>query len=68
MLETPILAFILAYFTRYYDADIENLVGYNYMENENVPVFIFISIVVALFIGMTVSAEEIIRDQKIYLR
>ena len=68
LLETPILAFILAYFTRFYDADIENLMGYNYMENENIPVFIFISIVVALFIGMTVSAEEIIRDQKIRKR
>ncbi len=68
LLETPLLAFILGYFTRFYDADIENITGYSYMENGNIPVFIFISIVVALFIGMTVSAEEIYRDQKIRKR
>ncbi len=68
LLETPVLAFILAYFTRYYDADVNNALGYTFMENENIPVYIFISVVVALFIGMTVSAEEIYRDQKIRKR
>ena len=37
-------------------------------ENENIPAYMFMSVVVALFIGLTVSAEEIIRDKKIRKR
>src|SRR5690606_23169385 len=37
-------------------------------ENENVPAYMFMSVIVALFIGLTVSAEEIIRDRKIRKR
>ncbi len=68
LIETPLLGFILSFFIRYYDSDIENQVGYSFMDNESIPVYLFISVVVALFIGMTVSAEEIIRDQKIRKR
>ncbi len=68
LLETPLLAFILAYFTRYYDSDVKNIIGYNYLENDNIPVYLFMAVVVALFVGMTVSAEEIIRDQKLRKR
>ena len=68
LLEAPILGFILAFFIKFYDTDIKNEIGYIYQENENMPVYMFMSVVVALFIGMTVSAEEIIRDQKIRKR
>ncbi len=68
LLETPILAFILAFFIRFYDTDVDNQMGYTFMDNENIPVYLFMSVVVSLFIGMTVSAEEIIRDQKIRKR
>lgn len=68
LIETPLLAFILAFFTRYYDSDVNNKLGYAYIGNENIPVYLFMAVVVALFIGMTVSAEEIIRDQKIRKR
>ncbi len=37
-------------------------------ENENLIAYIFMAVVIALFIGLTVSAEEIIRDQKIRKR
>ncbi len=67
-LEAPILAFILAYLVRYYNSDVNNEIGYIFRENENVPAYIFMSVIVALFIGLTVSAEEIIRDQKIRKR
>src|SRR5690606_2045910 len=33
-----------------------------------IPQFLFISVIVALFIGLTVAAEEIIKDQKILKR
>lgn len=67
-LEAPILAVILAYFTRYYTTDVSNMLGYTYYGNDNIPAFIFISVVVSLFLGLTVSAEEIIKDQKIRKR
>ena len=68
LLETPVLAFILSYITRYYNIDPSNETGYNLMENNNLPVYIFMSVIVALFIGLTVSAQEIIKDRMILKR
>ena len=68
LLEAPVLAFILAYLVRFVNKDISNEIGYVFRENENFPVYIFMAVIVALFIGLTVSAEEIIRDQKIRKR
>ncbi len=62
-LEAPILAIILGYFTKYISVD-----EYIFSENENLPAYIFMSVVVALFLGLTVSAEEIIKDRKILQR
>ncbi|HOU98610.1 MAG TPA: ATP-binding cassette domain-containing protein [Bacteroidales bacterium] len=62
-LEAPVLAFILGYFTKYIAGD-----HYIFSENENLFAYLFMAIVVALFLGMTVSAEEIIRDRKILQR
>src|ERR1035437_8766048 len=67
-LEAPVLAFILSYLVKYYNTDLSNKVGYIFRENENMPAYVFMSVVVALFIGLTVSAEEIIRDRKILKR
>ncbi len=67
-LEAPVLAFILAFLVRYYNTDSSNKIGYIFRENENFPAYIFMAVIVALFIGLTVSAEEIIRDQKIRKR
>lgn len=69
LLEAPLLAFILAYIVRYYH--VEPSVGhykYIFAENVNLPAYIFMSIIVSLFIGLTVSAEEIIKDLKILKR
>lgn len=66
LLESPILAFILAYIIRYIANPNSKL--YIFRENENIAPYIFMSIVVALFIGLTVSAEEIFRDRKIIKR
>ncbi len=63
-LEAPLLAFILAYFLRYFDPSGE----YIYSENMNMPAYLFMCVIVALFMGLTVSAEEIIRDRKIQAR
>jgi ABC-type multidrug transport system ATPase subunit len=66
LLEAPILGFILAFIIRYIpdpDSDI-----YIFSENENIPIYIFMSLIVALFLGLTISAEEIFRDRKILQR
>jgi ABC-type multidrug transport system ATPase subunit len=64
-LETPVLAVILALLVRYYAND---EVGYMFRENDNIPAYMFMCVVVALFFGLTVSAEEIIKDRKILKR
>lgn len=67
-IEAPLLAFILAYLVRYFNTDADTTKGYLYRENENIPAYMFMAVVVALFIGLTVAAEEIIRDRKIRKR
>jgi len=67
-LEAPVLALILAFIIKYSNADQTNELGYIFRENENLTAYIFMSVIVALFLGLTVSAEEIIRDRKILKR
>ncbi|MBL7852560.1 MAG: ABC transporter permease, partial [Cyclobacteriaceae bacterium] len=65
---SPVLALFMAFFTKYYDATGPENKGYVFFENENIPVYFFMSVVVALFVGLIVSAEEIFRDRKIRKR
>jgi len=67
-LEAPLLAFILAFIVRYYNVDDKIHLGYVFGTNLNIPAYFFMSVIVALFMGLTVSAEEIIRDRKILKR
>ncbi len=64
-LEAPVLALFLSLIIKYKEAG--NL-EYSFRFNENIPAYLLMSIVVALFMGLTVSAEEIIRDRKILKR
>jgi ABC transport system ATP-binding/permease protein len=66
LLEAPLLALILAFIIKYKSAPGGK--EYLFRFNENFPAFIMMSIIVALFMGLTVSAEEIIRDRKILKR
>ena len=68
LLLSPILGFFIAYFVKYYDAVGVESPHYTFFHNTNVPVYFFMSVVVALFIGLIVSAEEIFRDRKILKR
>ena len=67
LLEAPLLAFVLAYIIRYYPKT-DSISHYTFGANVNIPAYIFMSVIVALFMGLTVSAEEIIRDRKILKR
>ena len=63
LLEAPLLAFILGYISKFSQNGV-----YSFADNKNYPVFLFMAVIVALFIGLTVSAEEIFRDRKILER
>ncbi len=66
LLEAPALALLMSLIIRYKDLNLgeEYLLRYN----DNIPAYILISIIVALFMGLSVSAEEIIADRKIKKR
>ncbi len=64
-LEAPVLAILLAFIIRYTASGSES---YIFRENPNIPAFFFMAIIVALFMGLTVSAEEIIKDRRILKR
>jgi ABC transport system ATP-binding/permease protein len=68
LLEAPVLAFILAFIIKYFNVSETNESGYTLLENSNLPVYLFMSVIVATFMGLTVSAEEIIKDRKILKR
>lgn len=61
LLQAPLLAFGLAYVNRYYEIEKGNYLLGN---NENLPAYIFIAIIVAIFSGLVGSAEQIIGDRK----
>jgi ABC-type multidrug transport system ATPase subunit len=63
LLEAPLLAFLLSWFIKYSESD-----NYVFRENVNLPQYLFITVVVALFMGLSVSSEEIIKDKKILKR
>ena len=58
-----ILASVLAYIAR---ASLTET--YTFSDNPNIGPFFFMSIIIALFMGLTVSAEEIFKDTKILKR
>jgi ABC transport system ATP-binding/permease protein len=61
--EPVFLAFFIAVLCRGFTLD-----NYIFQENENIGIFFFMSVIVALFLGLSISAEEINRDLKILQR
>jgi len=66
-LEAPLLAMIIGYFTKY-TSELDSSATYVFRENVNLPAYMFMAVIVALFMGLMVSAEEIITDRKILER
>lgn len=64
LLETPILALLLASLIKYFNVG----ESYTFAGNVNIPVFFIMGIIIAYFVGLTVSAEEIIQDRPIQRR
>ncbi len=67
-LEAPIIAIFLAFIIKYWEVDESGSVGYTLMNNVNIPVYIFMLVICGFFVGLSASAEEIFRDQKIRSR
>ena len=63
LLGAPLLALLLAYFTRDTSGN-----AYNFSENENLPAYIFMCVITATFMGLIISAEEIVKDRRILKR
>lgn len=68
LLEAPVLAFFISFMVKYYNELDPANPHYSFANNENIPVYFFMSVVVSLFFGLTMSAEEIFRDRKILKR
>jgi len=68
VVETPLLAFLLSFIFRHFNISESNTLGYIFGDNVNAPVYLFISVIVAVFIGLTLTAQEIIKDRKIRKR
>lgn len=68
LLEAPLLAIILAFFTRSSIHYSDTSYNYTFSENVNINAYLFMSVIVALFMGLVISAEEIFKDRKILNR
>lgn len=68
LLLSPVLALFMAYFVKFYDTIDVDAPVYSFYYNDDIPSYFFMSVVVALFVGLIVSAEEIFRDRKILKR
>ncbi len=66
-LQAPLLALIMAWFTRY-TSEAGEVGAYVFRDNGNLPPFMFMGIIVSIFNGLMVSAQEIIKDRKIVER
>jgi hypothetical protein len=64
LLVAPLLALVLSYFTKYSKPGMT----YHFSENENLPSFLFMCVITSLFLGLIISAEEIVKDRKILRR
>jgi ABC transport system ATP-binding/permease protein len=63
LLGAPLLALLLGYFTRYTKGD-----TYQFIDNDNLTAYLFMGVITALFLGLIISSEEILKDRKILKR
>ncbi|WP_016776882.1 ATP-binding cassette domain-containing protein [Anaerophaga thermohalophila] len=68
LLEMPALALVLAGLLYYFQAGENSSNQYYFYNNPNIITYIIIAVIIAIFVGLTVSAEEIINDKKILRR
>jgi ABC transport system ATP-binding/permease protein len=67
LLLAPVIAFVLAFLIRYFDKSATDA-HYTLYNNSNLPFYIFMAVIISIFMGITTSADEIIKDRKILKR
>ena len=65
LLASPALALLAAMVLRYTDTEDQD---YNFANAFHIPTYLFLTLVIALFLGLSNSAEEIIRDRGLLQR
>lgn len=65
LLSSPILATMMSFFLKSTDFETHE---YTFMNNDNIPAYLFISVVISIFQGLIISSGEIFRDLKILKR
>lgn len=68
LVEAPLLALILGYFTKFVAGTAADPNQYVFAENSNIPSYLFICVIAVLFFGLSASAQEIIKDRKVLQR
>lgn len=66
-LVAPALALLLSFFIKYFSLS-DGQEMYNFFGNQNIPQYLFIGVIVAIFLGLTIAAEEINKDKQILMR
>lgn len=64
----PLLALGIAFLLRSVPLSDLEAVDYTLYTNDNLTIYLFVSILISLFIGLTISSEEILRDRKLRKR
>lgn len=68
LLEAPLLAIILGFFTKQIEGNNEVPGHFIFENNDNLPAYLFMSVIISLFLGLILSSEEIIKDRRILHR
>jgi ABC-type multidrug transport system ATPase subunit len=63
----PVLAFVLSFLCKDFSINGSGH-SYNFLDNDNLPGFYFMSIIAVSFIGLMTSAEDIFKDNKVRIR
>ena len=63
LLAAPALAFLIGFVYRYSESD-----HYDFASAFHIPIYLFLSLVVAMFLGLTNSVDDITRDRPVLLR
>lgn len=63
LVEAPLLAFLIGAVLRYSESS-----NYDFASAFHIPTYLFLSLVVAMFLGLTNSVDDIIRDRPVLLR
>lgn len=63
LLAAPSLAFLIGFVYRYSESE-----HYDFASAFHIPTYLFLSLVVAMFLGLTNSVDDIIRDRPVLLR